>query len=87
MAYGCKIKAADGTVIATVPTRCPLTWEDHANAYLIAAAPDLLEACQMALDKLGMHPDVHSHAEQILRNAIAEATGRAVEGQMPVRRE
>ena len=81
-AYGCKIKAADGTVIATVPTRCPLTWEDPANAYLIAAAPDLLEACQMALDILGMHPDA-----QILRNAIAEATGRAVEGWIPVRRE
>jgi len=32
MAYGCMIKAADGTVIATAPTRCPLTWEDPANA-------------------------------------------------------
>ena len=82
MAFGCRIQAADGTVIARVPTRCPLTWEDHANAYLIAAAPDLLEACQMALDNLGTHPDV-----QILHNAIAEATGRAVEGCMPVRRE
>ena len=82
MAHKCKIEAADGTVIATVPTRCPLTWKDTANAHLIAAASDLLEACQVALDRLGMHPDA-----QILRNAIAEATGRAVEGRMPVRRE
>jgi hypothetical protein len=79
MAHNCKIKAANGTVIAAVPTRCPLTWEDPANAYLIAAAPDLLEAYLMALDKLGMHPDA-----QILRNAIAEATGRTVEGWMSV---
>ncbi len=75
MAHKCRMKAANGTVIATAPTRCPLTWEDPANAYLVAAAPDLLGVCLAALDKLGMHPDA-----QILRNAIAEATGRTVEG-------
>jgi len=45
MAYNCKITATDGTVIAAVPNRCPLTREDPANAYLMAAAPDLLKAC------------------------------------------
>ena len=29
-----------------------ITSEDRANAHLIAASPDLLEACKLALDKL-----------------------------------
>ena len=54
--------------------------EPMANAHLIAAAPDLLAACEMAL-KVGIsYPldtpsRIDSHTEQILRAAIAKAKG------------
>ena len=73
-AYGYKIKAADGKIVATLPTHCPLTWECPANAYLVAAAPDLLAACRMALDVLEDYPDIR----QALVDVIAIAgTGRS----------
>jgi len=77
-AYGYKIKAANGKVVATLPTHCPLTWECPANAYLVAAAPDLLAACRMALDVLDC-PDTR----QALVDVIAEATGQVIEGWIP----
>lgn len=85
-AYGYKVRAADGKIVASLPTHCPLTWENPANAYLVAAAPDLLAACQMALDELNSHPDNHNHLKRRLRDAIAEATGQTAKGWMPGRK-
>jgi len=78
-AYGYKVKTADGKIVANVPTRCPLTGENPANAYLIAAAPNLLAVCQMALDALDDHPELHDDTRQSLRDTIAKATGRMSE--------
>lgn len=53
--------------------------EEKANAALIAAAPELLEACKWAYKALSMPPPVGiSHAEllTILTSAIAKADGR-----------
>lgn len=53
----------------------PLESEQRANARLIAAAPDLLEACQGLLDAL---PSATTHpAIKAARAAIAKATGDA----------
>lgn len=57
-----------------------LSEEEAANAALIAAAPDLLEACRQCFERLtdndmialGSHP-----LTQILAHAIAQAEGRA----------
>lgn len=48
-----------------------LTVEDVANLHLIAAAPELLEACRQALN-----PSEYSNFWPNLRAAIAKATGR-----------
>lgn len=48
----------------------------EANARLIAAAPELLEACQAALSygNQGDHPE-HGSVNTMLRSAIAKAKG------------
>jgi len=56
--------------------------ELEANANLLVAAKDLLEACQASLDRFGgVRPDDFAKASQIeydqLRSAIAKATGGA----------
>ena len=83
MAYGYRIEANGGKVVARLPTHCPLTGEDPANAYLIAAAPELLDVCQMVLAEIDGNPDIPDHDKQLLREAIAKATGQAVVGWMP----
>jgi hypothetical protein len=62
-------------------------WEpdEIANAHLFAAAPELLEACQITLrqiDQGGIHSKIekdgsYTSAETMLRRAIAKAEGRA----------
>ena len=51
--------------------------EQEANARLIAAAPDLLEACKMYLDAMERygHPD---KTDRLMRAAIEKATGEVV---------
>ena len=49
--------------------------EQSANARLIAAAPDLLEALQRAVDLLARYPK-HDEAWRQARAAIAKATGK-----------
>ena len=72
-----------------------LALRQKANANLIAAAPDLLNACRAAFDSIMKHcaetgdviwigpphqlPFVHESVRERLRNVIAQAEGRAVE--------
>lgn len=51
--------------------------EIHANARLIAAAPDLLEAAQAAWNCIGELPPTQARVEvaQLLQAAIEKATG------------
>jgi hypothetical protein len=86
LAYGYKVKSADGRIIAELPTYMPLTWENAADAHLIASAPDLLLACQAAVEALEDHPDVSPETSSRLREVIAEATGESIQGWMPTDR-
>lgn len=65
---GFKNAAADATVY-----RSDVSYIDHPDARLIAAAPDLLAACEMAIAKV----EPGSGIAMILANAIAKATGAA----------
>jgi len=49
--------------------------EDQANADLIAAAPELLEALKIAEVHLGWGDVTLENVHRIVRNAIAKATG------------
>ena len=53
---------------------------EHATAQLIAAAPDLLEACWQALTHIESDECTHGRpfaAGNVLRAAVAKAEGRA----------
>lgn len=53
-----------------------LAWsEDFANLHLIAAAPDLLAACQIALQCMGYGKDPDDEDIATVRAAIAKALG------------
>ena len=69
------ISDADGYGILTCDgeENAPQGINDHANARLIAAAPDLLAICQRILD----HPLIRitGDVEIPLRSAISKATG------------
>lgn len=69
---GLLIKAAPGQVVA----ECDRVPEMEANAQLIAAAPELLEALRWALDQIddSLDPD-HCEALAAAHRAIAKATG------------
>ncbi len=59
----------ESPILAYVPT----TWdEDKANARLIAAAPELLEACKGVMDMLDGEFPGHPMSERV-RKAIAKA--------------
>lgn len=66
------IKDANGQTVATV------VYEDEAereraNAALLAAAPELLAACESALDKLNLTTFVNLYAE--IEQAVNKAQG------------
>lgn len=69
----------DGTpIVATVrldTTDGPPRSEAEANARLIAAAPDLLQACEDALRVFVSEGHGHYREAETLRAAIAKATG------------
>jgi hypothetical protein len=54
------------------------TLEDEANAYLIAAAPDLMAACELAYSGFGFPIDDESHIK--ISNALAAAIRKAKGG-------
>ena len=62
------------TQLADVRAECK---EGKANARLIAAAPDLLEALKAALSVMELNGDDLGMAGKIARAAIAKATGGA----------
>lgn len=66
-----------GTVrVADIPD--PLTPEEEANACLVAAAPDLLDACEVALDALRDLTDHYTSGTiQRLEAVIAQAKGES----------
>lgn len=49
--------------------------EGEANARLIAAAPDLLAACEATLRYISSHQVYDKDAESLLREAVEKATG------------
>lgn len=55
----------------------PINDEDRANARLIAAAPDLLDACIEALALFDNHPEIYVNVGtyQVLNAAINKARG------------
>lgn len=69
-----------GNIIARVHVNppCPPPDEIEMNGFLIAAAPDLLEACRIMLSGLEAGTLHEEGAIDILRNVITKATeGRA----------
>jgi hypothetical protein len=69
---GLIVYSLGGYAICDVKTFHGRVDDDTANARLIAAAPELLEACKMALDD----GDCQTVTEDWLRKAIAKAEGR-----------
>lgn len=72
---GLLIKPIPGPVVA----QCDELPEMEANAYLLAAAPDLLEACKAAVAALSQpasFPSDIKAAKSWLNAAIAKAEGR-----------
>lgn len=68
--------------IATIDNKYPynnanLVDETKANAKLIAAAPDLLEALKTAVDLLNQHDQLETQYEQESINQITDAIDKA----------
>ena len=75
--YRPQINSADGRCVAWAETLGDIshTSEEHANAALIASAPELLEACQFVLQEWN-EPEAVPEALDRLRKAIAKAEGK-----------
>jgi hypothetical protein len=68
MSYGLGEKKGDGGRA--------MLWISEEDARLIAAAPELLEACEQALQRIGLYEDGADTATQmLLRAAIQKARG------------
>lgn len=73
--YIARLFCAESTVAGMTADGLTTLDEAEANAALIAAAPDLLEACQLVADHCGDHGDERSfRAIKAARAAIAKAT-------------
>lgn len=77
------VNGEDGVIADVLHGRCLSADEDeaNANAHLIAAAPELLYACEMALQIIREIPDDYEYEDgenpvTILKNAIAKATNQ-----------
>lgn len=65
----CEISKSGGQIIDAAEAR--------ANARLIAAAPDLLAACEMALLDMRYYATVHGESITAIEAAIAKAKGQS----------
>jgi hypothetical protein len=65
------VGSAEGRGICRVSRLSTLDNEDEANASLIAAAPELLAACELAVKSLASFPD----RAAVVQAAIAKAKG------------
>lgn len=78
--YGSLICDADNQIIARVVDN-HATGEITANQYLIAAAPELLSACESVLEminrRFGEYNLVINDSRFLLQSAIAKARGEA----------
>ena len=68
-------QGGDALFIGSVSAEEVPTDVAESNARLVAAAPDLLEACQQAFQHLNAVDDTGRDAEALLRYAIAKAKG------------
>lgn len=79
--YVCDVRASSGRKIAVTGgmtnSHSQETWEENnANAHLIAAAPELLHACEGALNALRLSPHVDKQqAIDYLIEVIKKARG------------
>ena len=76
---GLQVITRDGETIAYTET-CTGLEKDEANAQLISAAPELLEACKKALSIIEYLGEEHNttageEEEKLLKQAIAKAEG------------
>lgn len=70
-----------GVYIAYVGADCGVTSEDHANAHLIAAAPDLLAALEWIAENVGAGASMGGITEKFCEeaaNVARDAISRAV---------
>lgn len=59
------------------PTIADVIYDPYANANLIAAAPELFDACELALRELGeFYNEGQSEALRTLKAAIKKANGK-----------
>lgn len=69
------VEGSDGLVVADV--RAPLFGTGREDARLIAAAPDLLEACKRVVALTAAHPLLAAEMDiPLVQAAIAKAEGR-----------
>jgi hypothetical protein len=75
--YHCRVGGGDTDIAAVWQLPHERQIESHRNGYLIAAAPELVDACRSALDMPDGVPVAHwNEARATLRAAIAKAEGR-----------
>ena len=75
--YGWEIRTPAWDVTTWIEHGAPIRKEE--DAHLIAAAPDLLEACKIAVDALGCDRlrEDRLNAQRIIVRAIAKAKGES----------
>ena len=76
--HGCMVYAGEQLIADTWHERKTAEERDRdlADAWLISAAPDLLAACEMAIDRPGWQP-IPEDERDIIRAALAKARGEA----------
>ena len=66
----------DGARVGETPNMC-IECASEADAHLIAAAPDMYEAVETALECLENKGFARAYVEDLLRNALRKARGEA----------
>ena len=66
----------DGARVGETPNMC-IECASEADAHLIAAAPEMYEAAETALECLENNGFARAYVEDLLRNALRKARGEA----------